>query len=470
MRPIIKKKIATFYPQGFIDTNNAYSFITNDDIILIKKSDATMVLVSLKKVIFFNINGMSIILENLSKLKKEVNLTIGFCDYKRIQYETLLRFFKKDMNFSLFVNWRVASLFNQTQQSDGSGSRNILVWTQDQEQKNIIPVELYERGYNPIIVHKHEDFLDHKRNKKDFYEEIVYETYLSSLGDNLSARTVKNSVIYPLVGYLGIKTLEQSFDHASHSNSLQMGFKLFIFDLKKVISMNIYAVEFFENLVNEAKRHRANIVIANFNEKGSLKNFRPKLERVGVSFYKSVDTITNDEELMKELGGIQKVSVQKKRQLTRILINQLPSFANATVSSLEMMTGLKAVKQSDIKIKDLEVTKQEDKIASSIGFYGDIDGIIVLVFPKAIAKKACSILVNEDIQDMKDVLDTLGEFVNIIAGRVKYLLFEQDIKITITLPRNYATIDELFDALSINKGVQVDLSFNSDIFTFFLTR
>ena len=40
----------------------------------------------------------------------------------------------------------------------------------------------------------------------------------------------------------------------------------------------------------------------------------------------------------------------------------------------------------------------KDKIASSIGFYGDIDGMVILIFPKDIAKKACELLIGERVR------------------------------------------------------------------------
>jgi len=116
------------------------------------------------------------------------------------------------------------------------------------------------------------------------------------------------------------------------------------------------------------------------------------------------------------------------------------------------------------------VSDKKDKIASSIGFYGDIDGMIILVFPHDIAKKACELLIGEKTDESEMILDTLAELVNIVGGKVKTLLFEADIKVDITLPRTYKDIDSLLEVVQDKKGVQVDLAFDHDKFLFFLTR
>jgi len=54
MRPIVKKqRIAIFTPQGFLDGNSAMQVITIQDIQTTMNLNVSMVLVSLKKVIFF---------------------------------------------------------------------------------------------------------------------------------------------------------------------------------------------------------------------------------------------------------------------------------------------------------------------------------------------------------------------------------------------------------------------------------
>jgi CheY-specific phosphatase CheX len=136
---------------------------------------------------------------------------------------------------------------------------------------------------------------------------------------------------------------------------------------------------------------------------------------------------------------------------------------------MEMMTNSKAVKDT-VVMQSLVSENAQKSYASSIGFYGDMDGMLVLVFPKDIAKKSCELLLGESTDDEEEILDALAEFVNIIGGRVKTLLSEQKISVDITLPRTYQKVSDLLEVMQGKKGVQVNLKFDQDEFIFFLTR
>ena len=77
MRPIIKNSIAVFHPQGFLDGNNAPFVIGISDrnFVLQKKCDA--VLVSLKKVVFFNKNGITMLVDILRDIRDKIMTSIN---------------------------------------------------------------------------------------------------------------------------------------------------------------------------------------------------------------------------------------------------------------------------------------------------------------------------------------------------------------------------------------------------------
>ena len=465
MKPILRKRIATFYPQGFIDTNNSYFIVTDDDIKKLIPKDIRMVLISLKRVVFFNINGISILLDNMKKVQDNKKaLIIGFCDYNPIQYETIRRFYEKNLYFSLYRTFKIATLFT----TPSIAQESILVWNENYEQRNLQSIELFERGYNPVVAHRKRDFLEHLK-REGAYDDIVKDTYIGSVGTVPFARVSGSSIIYTLTGYLDA-SIDNQFDYAYHSKAVRTGFKLFIFDMKNIISMNVKVINFFERLILDIKELDGTICIVNLKEVSTLEKIKIELENLGVQMFLTLDTLLNDKPLLAELGGVIKDDHSHGKAVTKELINHLPSFINATVSTLEMMLGVTAVKAGKIKIKELEVSGESQKLASSIGFYGDIEGVIILVFPFELAKKSCSMMIGEEINNLAEVLDSLAEFVNVIAGRVKTHLTDQDLGVSITLPRTYSSVDELLSTLSLNKGVQVDLNFNKEPFTFFLTR
>jgi len=197
--------------------------------------------------------------------------------------------------------------------------------------------------------------------------------------------------------------------------------------------------------------------------------FKETLEDSGIMFFEQMDDILQDKELLQELGASTGANIKNKRVINKGIVTELPNFIDATVATIEMMTNSKAEKEK-AEVHDINIEQTNDKIASSIGFYGDIDGMVILVFPTNIAKKACELLIGEETNDIELILDSLAELVNIVGGKIKTLLSDEDISVDITLPRTYPNIDSLLEITQGRKGVQVDLSFDNDKFLFFLTR
>jgi CheY-specific phosphatase CheX len=254
-----------------------------------------------------------------------------------------------------------------------------------------------------------------------------------------------------------------------HNNSLNVGFRLFIFDAYKVISMNVHALNFFSKLSSAAAEYNATICFVGMKFDKTPESFKNTLEDAGVLFYNQMDDILQNKELLSELGASSASNIKHKRALNKETILELPKFIDATVATLEMMTNAKAIKEH-AEVSTITIKDKKDKIASSIGYYGALDGMVILVFPKNIAKKACELLIGESTEDIEMILDTLAELVNIVGGKIKTLLADENISVNITLPRTYQDVDSLMEVVGDRKGVQVDLLFNDDKFLFFLTR
>lgn len=170
MRPVIKKqKIALFSTQGFLDGNNASQLITVQDMQALKSSNVSMVLVSMKKVIFFNKNGISIVLDALTKMHKEMKVIIGFCDYNRKQYDAFFKFFEGDVSFSLFKTLDIAMLFTGGNEAKGE-EESVLIYNDDATQRSMQAIEIFDRGYNPVVVQTLDDFTARAEDKEKFVE------------------------------------------------------------------------------------------------------------------------------------------------------------------------------------------------------------------------------------------------------------------------------------------------------------
>ena len=464
MRAVLKDGIGIFTPQGFLDGNNGGAFLSIEDIEATINMNAEMILVSLKKVVFFNRNGLDVFAKMFLKVREANHVTVGFCDYDLKKYQAINNFYKDDLNFSLFSSLEVASLFSSNFKDK---KQNVLLYSEDKSQRTAMAIELHDAGHNPIIVQTKEEF-ESKKNTENAYDVIIENTNLGQMGQNIGTRVTGNAIIYTLSSYLDAE-IGNIFNIAYHNNSLNVGFRLFIFDAYKVISLNVHALNFFSRLSSSAAEYNATICFVGMSFEKTPPSFKENMEDSGIMFFESMESILGDKELLAELGASSAATIKNKRVINKVMVTELPKFIDATVATIEMMTNSKAIKEA-AEIHQIEIVDHGDKIASSIGFYGDMDGMVILIFPKDIAKKACELLIGEKTDDLELILDTLAELVNIVGGKIKTLLADQHISVNITLPRTYKDIDSLLEIAQDRKGVQVDLSFNDDKFLFFLTR
>lgn len=464
MRATVKGRVAVFHPQGFLDGNNAPSFLTIEDIKATESLNIDMLLVSLKKVIFFNKNGLDVFIRLLINMRNQKHISVGLCDYDTPKFKTIQAFYGNNLNFSLFRTEKIAELFVATNKSD---PKTVLLYNEDPSQRSAMAIELFDYGHNPIIVQSKKEFEEKKQNP-DLYYAIVEDTYLGLFGQKVATRVTGNAIIYTISNFLDAE-IGNTFNIAYHNNSLNVGFRLFIFDAYKVVSMNVHALNFFTKLASSAAEYNATICFVGLTFEKTPITFKNDLEDAGIIFFDQMEDILKNKELLEELGGSSATASKQTRALTKALVNELPGFIDATVATLGMMTNAKATKES-MNIQTLEVKDSQNQYASSIGFYGDMDGMIILIFPKQIAKKACELLIGEETDNEEAILDSLAEFVNIIGGRAKTLLGEKKNRVDITLPRTYANVNSLLEMAQNKKGVQVDLSFEGSHFTFFLTR
>ncbi len=464
MRAVVKNSVGIFNPQGFLDGNNTPVLLSIDDIKATEQLKVDMILISLKKVIYFNKNGLDIFVKLLTNFRSKMHVVVGFCDYDKKKYDAIMKFYENNINFSLFRTQKIASLFASSNKSE---AHSVLVYNDDASQRSSMAIELFDYGHNPVIAQSKEDFEEKKQNK-DAYYAIVEDTFLGLFGQKIATRVSGNAVIYTVSNYLDAE-ISENFNLTYHTNSLNVGFRLFIIDAYKVVSMNIHAFNFFAKLASSAAEYNATLCFVGLTFEKTPEKFKEDLEDSGIMFFDNMDDILKDKELLEDLGGCSASTVKQKRTINKVMVNELPRFIDATVSTIEMMTNANASKEA-ASIDVLCIEETEGKIASSIGFYGDMDGMVILVFPKEIAKKTCELLIGEKTDDEDEILDALAELVNIIGGRVKSLLSEFNISVDITLPRTYLNVDDLLEMIQNKKGVQVDLNFDDDKFVFFLTR
>jgi len=226
-------------------------------------------------------------------------------------------------------------------------------------------------------------------------------------------------------------------------------------------------VNLISKLSTAGAEYGATILVTGINARKITNQLKEDLEDAGVLIYPSMKALFEDEALMKEVHASTSVA-QKHRGITKRLVSVLPTVTESTVKTIEVLSGYSAQKNS-LKIEPLFLDKQDDMLSASIGLYGDIEGIFILISDKTLTKETCRLLLEEESSD-DDLVEAFGEFIHIIGGKIIQQLHKKNIKIDITMPRTFDNVKEVLDSQQNNRGAQVDLSANGYNMTLFLTR
>jgi len=459
MNPTISAGIATYHPSGFVDGNNAQMMFDINVLRSLAKRNLKAIVISFEKVIYFNKTGVQYLHDILEKVAVEQEVVTGFVSYSEKHYDTMLRMLG-EIKIDLYESLVALKLLIQ-----GGEGKSVLAWHDDLSHKNNLVVQLRQCGIEPDIAKSREDF-ETRRKDLERYEMIFEHTILHHMGNHFSSRTSGNCVVYTMNGYLDASSWE-AFDVEYHQNSLRVGFKNYILDAQHIVSVNVSGMRFLIELVMGMAEFGATLFVAGLDFSNLSEKMQEELEVSGIIFKPTLEEVWSDENLSQ--GEEATSAARAGKSLTKKIIEHLPSFVDSAMMTIETMTGLEAKKQM-VKMQEFELPKESDALlGSSIGFYGDIDGIVMLLFPNRLAQKACSLLLGEEVNS-EEVLDTLGEFVNIIAGQSKTALNKKKINIKITLPRTFADKSVLNEVVAGKKGVLVAYEFDGELFYFFLTR
>ncbi len=463
MKPVITNGVGIISPQGFLDSSNASSVISFADIEFILQSDINAIFISLKQVVFFNATAIQMLSDTFVKsimLKK--NIGTGFCDYDSKKFPMLLKYLNNEPKVILLENTSLVHLFYAAESHE---AQKVLVWNENATQKGMILYRLLERGCLASAANSKEEYESCPEGE---YNYKVENCYMGGSNDNIQHYTRSNIVVYIFSNFIDTERLD-GFDNISHRNYLRMGFGVFIFDFSMVVGINTHAVNFFCRLASTSSEYGAHFIIVGFDESKIGTTVKKELESYGILFKLDLNYVFNDESVRKMAAASVIHQKESKKGLTKQTIKALNSIVEATIDTLEVMTKLKSKKLS-IKMTKFELSDANGEfMAASIVFYGHIEGVIVLVFQKDIAKRACSILLgSEDVNDI-EIIDSIGELVNITMGKAKTALSHKDLTIKMTLPRTFKSREEIDAAFKSKDGVLVEFLFSDSKFVFFLT-
>ena len=308
-----------------------------------------------------------------------------------------------------------------------------------------------------------------KKRKENPEAIFIEKSVVSKISNRVVSFTKDNMVFFYLDGFLDAE-FTKGFDIEYFRRSLVIGFRIFVFDCQYVKSLNIHAVRYLAKLAVESAEYGALLCVVGLNTKEINENLLIDMEDAGYMFFKNIEEFNQSQEVKEALEHISVVNSKKKRTITKETINLLPYFVNATIESVELMTGIQAKKEKPAITELTFDYKKNNYIASSVGFYGDLDGMLVLVFSENLTKKVAKILLGEDITNKEELHDVVGEFANIIVGNVKANVAKQEKKIDLTLPKVFSDIENLLNLVKEKKGAEVKFYFEDEEFYFFLAR
>ena len=328
----------------------------------------------------------------------------------------------------------------------------------DDQNRNMLTYYLIKRGYHPKEV----------ENEADAKDGIIIKNSVIFRIANKVGAVLKDSIVYFFFDGFLDANLSEMFDIEYFRRNLLIGFKVFVFEMNAVKGMNIHAVRFLKTLGIEAAEYGALLAIVGLDKKNIQPTLIEDLADMGYIFFKTEDEMFNSKEYEDAINS-NEVIYKRSKKITKDFVKLLPYFVNSTISTVEMMTGVNAKKEPP-KITEVNIDTSKKYVASSIGFYGDMDGMMILILTENLTKRISKILLGEEFKTKEELNDLVNEFANIIAGTVKREIQKNDLRINITLPKVFDEIENLKNIVVNRKGVEVKFYFEDEEFYFYLVR
>ena len=447
IKSIIGSK-AYIKPQGFLDSNSVSSLITYKDKEEFLENNINYVSIDFSKVISMTSKALKNLNEQFEALHS--NIEVSIFNANNLVYQIIRRLDNRFFNF--YESEEVEKLFTE----NITINKNIYVCCIKKEtNKHQILHRLIKKGYNPIVVNSEEEIKDKK-------ESIIIKNSLIYKFANRFGGVEKDGIIYfHMDGFLDFSLVDK-FDMEYFKRSLSLGYRVFVFDMSDVKGLNAKAVSFFLKLEDEALKYEALMAIVNLDSKNVQEKLLVDLESKGFVFFSNEEEFLRSD-VLREL----KSAKRKQKKITKELANILPFFVNSTIETIELMTGIKSKKEKPI-IKNISFDIQ-NFVASSLSFYGDIDGMVVLIFSENLTKHIANILLGKAPNTKEELNDIVSEFTNIIVGNTKSEFEKHNVDIYLNLPEVFDDIEGLKLLVKERKAIEVKFYFNNEKFYFYLT-
>ncbi|WP_456479122.1 chemotaxis protein CheX [Nautilia sp.] len=446
---------AYYRPQGFLDANNVRMIITPADLKAFEQKNIKYVSIDFSKIVSANINAVRFLNDVFENLYKK-DVECSFFNLNKNVYNLVLKI--KNRFFNIYESEEVEKVFT----TDEIINKDIYICgIKNEENRNLIIYHLVKKGYFPLTVAGEEEI----KNRKNAV--IIKDSIVSKFSNRVSAVVRENIVYFYFEGFLDTE-ITRKFDMDYFRRSLSIGFRVFVFNMGNVKGLNIHAVNFLSKLGVESAEYGALMIIVGLNSKNTQKKLINDLEVVGFVFFADENEMLASE-IVKSARKNMSIVYKKQKKITKDLVNLLPYFVNSTINTIELMTGIKAEKEKP-ELTSMNIDTTLNHIASSLGFYGDIDGMVVLIFSEKLTKKISYILLGEESSSPEELYDIVSEFANIIVGNTKTEFAKHNVHINMILPKVFNSLENLKILVSEKKAIEVKFYFDEEEFYFYLTR
>jgi stas domain protein len=456
MKINFKDGIAVFSPFGFLDGDVTKYEIDKfeKELILSKRFDC--ILISLKKVVYFNRLGLNLILQVVTEIARRIEANVAFCDYDEAKFKALKDIPSQSIGFSLFETQEVATLFFGRINLDSGAKKKILIYHENGDQRNQMALKLAERGFNAYVAKDIKIF----KSNKDQYEHTICLSQINIHERSVTTQVRDNVVIYRLNGFID-SNFAENFDTVAHMNSLRVGFKFFAFEATKARSANIHGVNFLTKLSTASAEFGATIAVCGLNPNAVSQTLRNDIEDSGILIYDNLEDFFNDDS---SISGGAGMTEAKPRNITKNLIEILPLIIKITLDTILSISGVK-LERTNVSIKNYD-DERPNMLSACVAFYGDFEAKVMLSLDKEVVKKACLILIRND--ENLSLMQAYSSLILIMANKLVAWFESKKVKLSMTMPNVFDENSRLGDTVS--KGAFVELASDKPCGVLFLSR
>lgn len=426
----------------------------------LKSVKAKALLFSLKETKAYDLQAVSRLAKEMQYLQESFGIPTGFCDYDDHFFHDALSC-SKEFKVGLFKHLNTALLLLGL--NPELKKLQTVVYNEDEMLKQMVATELASYGYKVVAPYNYEDFQNYLDNPHEYV--MVYETYFDVMERYIPASVNGFVVNYTLNPRVDSK-ISEHFNLPQHTSRIQQGYRAFAFDAEKVEFIDAKAIDFFCSLALTSKIDDAQIAFFHLNSKLRSSILVDKFKRSGIQIHSSMENLKNDPLIQKSIRFTRKV---RGVGVNKILVAKLPLFIEGTIDTFRSLAHRKLTKISQ-NITTFNLPHPTDWLVCLLRFDGDIDGVMLVAYPKGLAKNIAREIAIKNKEKINNAYEAIMQFTQILGGRIKVKMVEKEGYLQIIDHDAFNGLIDIPHKILERKGIFVELKHEEGSVLLFLTR